>query len=202
MLFRSGKQIILCADRSPAEIAGIEERLLSRFRWGLSADVQPPDLETRTAILQRHALEAGLELTGEVIDYIAYNVKDNKILYVNGRDGPVFIGASTEAFWQKVRDALALPVQDDRRFSDMAARVEHRDELTAIIESVLGTMSNEEVLDKLWAAGVPAAPVLDVAGVVDGAVIAVEASDTAQPVVIKIQPIGQIPQPRANDRRD
>ncbi len=76
-LHQSGKQIILCADRSPAEIAGIEERLLSRFRWGLSADVQPPDLETRTAILQRHASEAGLELSGEVIDYIAYNVKDN-----------------------------------------------------------------------------------------------------------------------------
>ncbi|MGA0255472.1 MAG: chromosomal replication initiator protein DnaA [Rhodothermales bacterium] len=76
-LHQSGKQIILCADRSPAEIAGIEERLLSRFRWGLSADVQPPDLETRTAILQRHALEAGLELPGDVIDYIAYNVKDN-----------------------------------------------------------------------------------------------------------------------------
>ena len=76
-LHQSGKQIILCADRSPAEIAGIEERLLSRFRWGLSADVQPPDLETRTAILQRHASEAGLQLSGEVIDYIAYNVKDN-----------------------------------------------------------------------------------------------------------------------------
>jgi len=76
-LHQSGKQIILCADRSPAEIAGIEERLLSRFRWGLSADVQPPDLETRTAILQRHASEAGLELSSEVIDYIAYNVKDN-----------------------------------------------------------------------------------------------------------------------------
>ena len=76
-LHQGGKQIILCADRSPAEIAGIEERLLSRFRWGLSADVQPPDLETRTAILQRHASEAGLQLSGEVIDYIAYNVKDN-----------------------------------------------------------------------------------------------------------------------------
>ena len=76
-LHQRGKQIILCADRSPAEIAGIEERLLSRFRWGLSADVQPPDLETRTAILQKHALDKGLNLTGEVIDYIAFNVKDN-----------------------------------------------------------------------------------------------------------------------------
>jgi len=76
-LHQRGKQIILCADRSPAEIAGVEERLLSRFRWGLSADVQPPDLETRTAILRKHALASELELSGEVIDYIAYNVKDN-----------------------------------------------------------------------------------------------------------------------------
>ena len=76
-LHQRGKQIILCADRSTAEIAGIEERLLSRFRWGLSADVQPPDLETRTAILRKHALSSGLDLSGEVIDYIAYNVKDN-----------------------------------------------------------------------------------------------------------------------------
>ncbi len=76
-LHQRGKQIILCADRSPAEIAGIEERLLSRFRWGLSADVQPPDLETRTAILQSHCQRTGLDLAPDVIDYIAYNVKDN-----------------------------------------------------------------------------------------------------------------------------
>lgn len=76
-LHQRGKQIILCADRSPAEIAGIEERLLSRFRWGLSADVQPPDLETRTAIIRSHCERTGLELQSDVIDYIAYNVKDN-----------------------------------------------------------------------------------------------------------------------------
>lgn len=76
-LHHRGKQIILCADRSPADIAGIEERLLSRFRWGLSADVQPPDLETRIAILQRHCMDANLDLSGDIIDYIAYNVRDN-----------------------------------------------------------------------------------------------------------------------------
>lgn len=76
-LHQRGKQIILCADRSPAEIAGIEERLLSRFRWGLSADVQPPDLETRIAILQNHANRYGLNLDADVVDFIAYNVKDN-----------------------------------------------------------------------------------------------------------------------------
>ena len=76
-LHQRGKQIILCADRSPAEIDGIEERLLSRFRWGLSADVQPPDLETRIAILQKHAERVSLELPFDVVDFIAYNVKDN-----------------------------------------------------------------------------------------------------------------------------
>ena len=76
-LHQRGKQIILCADRSPAEIDGIEERLLSRFRWGLSADVQPPDLETRIAILQNHADRVSLELPYDVVDFIAYNVKDN-----------------------------------------------------------------------------------------------------------------------------
>jgi len=76
-LHQRGKQIILCADRSPAEIAGIEERLLSRFRWGLSADVQPPDLETRIAILKNHAERNGLKLSNDVVDFIAYNVKDN-----------------------------------------------------------------------------------------------------------------------------
>ncbi len=76
-LHQRGKQIVLCADRSPAEIDGIEERLLSRFRWGLSADVQPPDLETRTAILQSHCKRSGLELSHDIVDYIAYNVRDN-----------------------------------------------------------------------------------------------------------------------------
>ena len=76
-LHQRGKQIILCADRSPAEIDGIEERLLSRFRWGLSADVRPPDLETRIAILQNHADRVSLELPFDVVDFIAYNVKDN-----------------------------------------------------------------------------------------------------------------------------
>ncbi len=76
-LHQRGKQIVLCADRSPAEIAGIEDRLLSRFRWGLSADVQPPDLETRIAILNNHAARHGLDLPADVVDFIAYNVKDN-----------------------------------------------------------------------------------------------------------------------------
>lgn len=76
-LQRKGNQIILSADRPPKEISGIEERLLSRFCWGLQADLQPPDLETRTAILLRKANEIGLELPTDVINYIARNITKN-----------------------------------------------------------------------------------------------------------------------------
>jgi chromosomal replication initiator protein len=76
-LHQSGKQIVLSADRPPRDIQGIEERLLSRFQWGLSADVQTPELETRIAILQRKAEDDGINLPQEVIEFIAHNIKSN-----------------------------------------------------------------------------------------------------------------------------
>ncbi len=76
-LHQSGKQIILCADRAPSEIPGIEERLLSRFQWGLTADVQPADFETRCAILQRKAERHSIELEQDVVSFIAENVTQN-----------------------------------------------------------------------------------------------------------------------------
>ncbi len=76
-LHQAGKQIVLSADRPPRDIDGIEERLLSRFQWGLSADMQPPDLETRIAILQRKAEDDGLVIDRDVIEFIAHNIKSN-----------------------------------------------------------------------------------------------------------------------------
>ncbi len=76
-LQQAGKQIILSADRPPKDIAGIEERLLSRFQCGLSADVQMPELETRIAILKRLAEETGTQVHPDVLDYIATHVKSN-----------------------------------------------------------------------------------------------------------------------------
>ena len=76
-LHQIGKQIILSADRPPSEIKGIEARLLSRFGWGLTADLQVPELETRLAILNRKAADEGLDLPPDVIDYMARNVKSN-----------------------------------------------------------------------------------------------------------------------------
>ena len=84
-----------------------------------------------------------------------------------GRDGLMFIGVSTEAFWGKLCTALDLDVIDDPRFCDMQSRVSNRDALTALIESRLHVLSNDDVLKRLRDAGVPCAPVLDVAGVVE-----------------------------------
>ena len=71
------KQIVLSSDRGPKEIQGLEERLVSRFEWGLVTDVQAPDLETRVAILQNKAAEENLTLPVEVMRYIATYITSN-----------------------------------------------------------------------------------------------------------------------------
>lgn len=76
-LHHSNRQIILTSDVAPGELKGMEERLLSRFKWGLSADLGVPDLETRMAILRHKMYQEGIEIPEEVVEYIAYNIKTN-----------------------------------------------------------------------------------------------------------------------------
>ncbi|MDP8956361.1 MAG: chromosomal replication initiator protein DnaA [Actinomycetota bacterium] len=71
------RQIVIASDRPPQELGGIEERLRSRFRSGLVVDIQPPDLETRIAILQLKALHDGLSMPDEVLHFIASKFEDN-----------------------------------------------------------------------------------------------------------------------------
>ncbi|MBN2212861.1 MAG: chromosomal replication initiator protein DnaA [Bacteroidales bacterium] len=76
-LHQSGKQLILSSDKPPVELQGLEQRLLSRFKWGLSADLQIPDYETRIAILRKKTYKDGIELPEEVIEYVATHITDN-----------------------------------------------------------------------------------------------------------------------------
>jgi chromosomal replication initiator protein len=76
-LHQNGKQIVLTSDRPPKDLEGVEERLISRFKWGLSADLQAPDLETRMAILEYKMVREGVELSQDVTEFICYNIKNN-----------------------------------------------------------------------------------------------------------------------------
>ncbi len=76
-LHQNGKQIILTSDKPPVEMQGMEQRLLSRFKWGLSADLQSPDLETRIAILEKKMYGNGIDLPKEVVEYLAYSINTN-----------------------------------------------------------------------------------------------------------------------------
>nr|MBS0037304.1 chromosomal replication initiator protein DnaA [Saprospiraceae bacterium] len=76
-IHQNGKQIILTSDRPPKDLEGMEDRLITRFKWGLSADLTPPDFETRMVIaLQKLELE-NVEIPTNVLEYICYNIKDN-----------------------------------------------------------------------------------------------------------------------------
>ncbi len=76
-LTQDGKQIVLASDRAPKDIEILDERLRNRFEWGLIADIQPPDIETRMAIIQRKADTLGLELPADVIQFVAEKIKTN-----------------------------------------------------------------------------------------------------------------------------
>ncbi|HID38748.1 MAG TPA: chromosomal replication initiator protein DnaA, partial [Calditrichaeota bacterium] len=76
-LHQNGKQIILTSDRPINELVALEERLISRFKWGLIVDVQPPDFETRLAILRKKCDESQLVIPGDILEYLAINLKDN-----------------------------------------------------------------------------------------------------------------------------
>ena len=76
-LHQNGKQVILTSDKAPVDMQDIEQRLLSRFKWGLSAELQKPDFETRVSIVKNKLYRDGVEMSDEVVEYIAKNIKTN-----------------------------------------------------------------------------------------------------------------------------
>ena len=76
-LHQRSKQLVITSDKPPVDIEGMEARLLSRFKWGLTADLQLPDLETRIAILQKRLYNDGITMPENVIEYLAYSIISN-----------------------------------------------------------------------------------------------------------------------------
>jgi len=76
-LHQNGKQVILTSDKAPVDMQDIEQRLLSRFKWGLSAELQNPDFETRVSILKNKLYRDGVEMPDDIIDYVAKHIKSN-----------------------------------------------------------------------------------------------------------------------------
>ncbi len=115
-LYQHGKQIVLSSDVPPKELTGLDDRLISRFQCGLTADIQAPDLETRIAILQKKAQENGLDLPPDVIELIATNVTTN-IRELEGCLVSLLARASLENREITValaKDVLRMVVQDMR----------------------------------------------------------------------------------------
>ncbi len=77
LLHQGGKQIILTSDRAPKDLADVEKRLISRFKWGLNADVSLPEYDTRVDILRNKMQEEGIELSDETIEYVCHHIKNN-----------------------------------------------------------------------------------------------------------------------------
>lgn len=99
-LHSSGRQIVVTSDKFPKEIQGMEERLRNRFEWGLVADIQPPDLETKVAILKKKAAKSDLYLADDVALYVAQNTKSN----IRELEGSLVRLAASASFYGKPID--------------------------------------------------------------------------------------------------
>ncbi|MDP2088964.1 MAG: chromosomal replication initiator protein DnaA [Flavobacteriaceae bacterium] len=105
-LHQNGKQLVLTSDKAPVDMQDIEQRLLSRFKWGLSAELQTPDYETRIAILENKMYRDGLEIPQDIVEYIAKNIKSN-VREIEG----VLISLVAQASFNRKEYSLALTKQ-------------------------------------------------------------------------------------------
>ena len=129
-LHNSGRQIVLACDRPAKEIKSLEERLRTRFEWGLTADIQPPDFETRVAIVKRKAEVLDLSLPDDVAEYIANHLKQNirqlegavkklNAYYMLEGISPC-IGVTSEAIKDTLNDTQPIPVTVEKIINEVA----------------------------------------------------------------------------------
>ncbi len=129
-LIQENKQIVLTSDRPPKEIALLEDRIKTRFEWGLLADIQPPDIETRIAIIKRKADLLNFEMPDEVVQYIAEKIKNNvrqlegavkkidAICTISGHEPTVII--AQKAIKDILSDSQPIPVTIDKILNEVA----------------------------------------------------------------------------------
>ncbi len=123
-LYQANKQIVISSDRPPKEIPTLEDRLRSRFEWGLTADIQAPDIETRVAILRQKARNEGYSVPDEVLDFIASHIQSNirelegalnrVIAFSSLHQRPLSVELATEALKEILPDTQPKPVTIQR----------------------------------------------------------------------------------------
>ncbi len=141
-LHTAGRQIVIASDRPPHEISGMEERLTSRFRWGLCVDVQPPDLETRIAILQLKAERETIAVPPDVVEFVASKF-DQSVRELEG--ALVRVVAWSELTAQPIDVTLA-----ERALQDLIPQTEHEIPPPLILEETARyfTLSTGDLMSK------------------------------------------------------
>ena len=141
-LHGAGRQIVIASDRPPNELSGLEERLVSRFRWGLCVDVQPPDLETRIAILQLKAERERIQVPADVVEMVASKF-DQSVRELEG--ALVRVVAWSELTGQQVSIELA-----ERALQDLLPQTEHEIPPQLILEETANyfTLSTADIVSK------------------------------------------------------
>ena len=130
-LHTGGKQIILSSDRPPKDIPTIEERLRSRFEWGLTVDIQKPDFETRVAILQKKCVEEEIDPPEEVLEYIAERVESN----IRELEG-MLVRVNAQA------QLMGKPITLEMAQETLAALLSSREPRKITPDSIIQTVSN------------------------------------------------------------
>lgn len=128
-LYQNQKQIVLTSDRSPKDLQGMEERLVSRFQWGLFVDIQPPDKETRIAIILKKTEAEKLNIPSEVVQYIADNVSSN----IREIEGSII---KLMAFSSLTKNDISLDLAKQILKENMSNGIKKRVSVDVIIETV------------------------------------------------------------------
>lgn len=129
-LHQNGKQVIITSDRAPVDMQDIEQRLLSRFKWGLSAELQVPDYETRVSILENKLFRDGVEMPADIVDYIAKNIKSN----VRELEG-VLVSMIAQASFNRKEFTLALTKQIVDKFVKNTKREVSINQIQKVVSS-------------------------------------------------------------------